>query len=144
MQRNRSIASVALASFALAVSSLVPTYGQQDEVINDREIQVIHFADIQYPPLARAAVVQGIVVMRAKLNADGDVTEASALSGSEHLVSSCLDNVKKWCFKPNSRNTVIVLYNFRIGKETKQSDCKHFKVDPPNFATIDACAPKIQ
>jgi TonB family protein len=129
---------------ALAISSPIPLHAQQDEPISDKETKLVDFADLEYPPLARTALVQGVVVVRAKLDDKGRVVEATASSGAEALIPACLNNAKKWRFKPNSKSAVIIVYNFRITQEVSKSGCSHFTVEPPNFATITACAPEIQ
>jgi hypothetical protein len=85
-----------------------------------------------------------LVVVRARLDDRGSVVDVDALSGEEALVSACLSNARKWRFKSNSKSAVVIVYNFRIVKNTSVSGCKHFAVQPPNLATITACAPEIQ
>jgi TonB family protein len=143
--------SVATASFLLAGSFLTcaigattPAYGQRDAPISDKETKLVASAKLEYPTLARTALIQGVVVVRATLDEKGAVLDTAALSGAEALIPACLDNARKWRFKPNSRKEVIVVYNFRIAQEAPKPACGHFKVEPPNFATITACAPEIK
>lgn len=119
-------------------------YAQNDEPISDRETKLLDFSDLEYPPLGRTALIQGIVVIRAKLDDKGNVIDTTALSGSEVLAPDCLSNAKKWRFKPNFKKAVIIVYNFRITEGESKSACTHFEVVPPNFATVTACMPKIQ
>ena len=44
-----------------------------EESINDEDIKLISFEDLSYPALAANTRVQGVVVVRAKLDADGNV-----------------------------------------------------------------------
>jgi TonB family protein len=120
-----------------------PTFGQEAP-ISDEEIRLVHDAKLEYPTLARTALIQGVVVVRAKLDEKGEVVAVTALSGADAFVPACLDNAKKWRFKPNSKKEVIIVYNFRITTSKSKPGCSRFRVNPPNFATITACAPEIQ
>ena len=95
---------------------------------------------MNYPPLALQTRVQGMVVVLLKLDNEGVVVEASALSGSDLLVQACLGSAKKWKFKPNVHHKVIVVYNFRLssalGCESKSS---LFTLDTPNFVNVLDC-----
>ncbi len=54
----------------------------------------------EYPPIARAAHVQGEVVLRVFVSDTGSVENTFVVSGPEMLRSSAIDGVKKWKFKP--------------------------------------------
>jgi outer membrane biosynthesis protein TonB len=73
-----------LAQLALAAQSgeSVTTY--------DEEISVLKFEPLIFPIGARVRHVQGVVVVRASLDANGNVLEASAISGAKALVPDCL------------------------------------------------------
>ena len=53
-----------------------------------------------YPPIAKAAHVQGSVVLRAIVSPQGTVENLQVVSGAPMLVSSALDAVKTWTYKP--------------------------------------------
>jgi outer membrane biosynthesis protein TonB len=125
-------------------SSAIAQRTQQDEAISNKDIKLVDFAELEYPKLARAALVQGVVVVRAKLDDRGAVIDPVALSGPEALIPACLENARKWRFKANVRKAVIIVYNFRIVSALSKSECSRFEVEAPNFATITAPAPNIQ
>jgi protein TonB len=54
----------------------------------------------QYPPLARQARVQGIVVLRAMISREGKIEHLQAISGHPMLVQSAIDAVLQWRYRP--------------------------------------------
>lgn len=56
--------------------------------------------DPEYPPLAKAARIQGKVVLKATVSKDGDVTDVNVVSGHPMLAPSAIEAVKKWKYKP--------------------------------------------
>lgn len=61
---------------------------------------LIHRVEPSYPPLARAARVQGEVVLSAVINTNGDIQNLQLVSGHPMLVPSALTAVKQWRYKP--------------------------------------------
>ncbi len=57
-----------------------------------------------YPPLARQARIQGVVVLHAIIDKDGKVAQLEVVSGHPLLVQSALDAVKQWRYKPTLLN----------------------------------------
>lgn len=53
-----------------------------------------------YPPEAKAAKIQGKVVLEAVIGKDGHVENLKAVSGPNELQQSALDAVQKWVYKP--------------------------------------------
>jgi TonB family protein len=53
-----------------------------------------------YPPEAKAAGVQGTVVLEATINKEGRVENLKVISGPEMLQKASLDAVKNWVYKP--------------------------------------------
>ncbi|MGA1984995.1 MAG: energy transducer TonB [Candidatus Sulfotelmatobacter sp.] len=53
-----------------------------------------------YPPLARAARVQGEVVLQAIIDRDGNIQNLQLMSGHPMLVPSAIAAVKQWRYKP--------------------------------------------
>jgi len=54
----------------------------------------------QYPPAARAARVQGAVVMHAIIGTDGTIQQLRVISGNPLLVNAAMEAVKKWRYRP--------------------------------------------
>lgn len=85
-----------------------------------------------------------MVVVRAKLDADGNVVAGAAVSGSRFLVPDCLSNVKKWKFKPNPQRSVVVVYNFKIEEGVCHDRSRSlFLLIHPNLASITICSPVV-
>lgn len=53
-----------------------------------------------YPEIARAARVQGVVIMEVTLGVDGKVTDAKVLRSIPLLDAAALDAVRRWEFEP--------------------------------------------
>jgi TonB family protein len=54
----------------------------------------------KYPPLARAARVQGTVILRIIINKLGEVRDTQLLNGHPMLAPAAVDAVKKWRYIP--------------------------------------------
>lgn len=53
-----------------------------------------------YPPLARQARIQGVVLLRIIINKLGEVRDAQVVSGHPMLSPAAMDAVKKWRYMP--------------------------------------------
>src|SRR5215467_4751152 len=61
-----------------------------------------------YPPLARAARVQGEVVLSALIDSNGQITNLQLISGHSMLVPAAISAVKQWRYKPYLLNGQLV------------------------------------
>ena len=61
---------------------------------------LIHKVEPAYPPLARAARVQGEVVLSAVIDTSGQITNLQLVSGHPMLVPSAISAVRQWRYKP--------------------------------------------
>ena len=77
---------------------------------------VIKKVEPQYPPLARAARIEGTVVVDAVIRSDGSVSDVTILRSSNRLFDqACLDAVRQWRFTPGSRDVILtVTVNFTL------------------------------
>lgn len=117
---------------------------QQEATISDAEIKVDHFEEMAYPAAARAANVQGVVVVRVSLDDRGNVTKAGALSGTGVLAKHCVANAMKWKFKPNAHSAAIIVYSFSLVPADCGSASSIFMLHGVNFVTITACAMTVE
>jgi TonB family protein len=62
--------------------------------------QMVSRVDPVYPPEARAAGVQGAVVLHAVIDKGGLVQSITVVSGPPMLAQSALDAVRQWTYKP--------------------------------------------
>jgi len=53
-----------------------------------------------YPPMARAARVQGTVVLRAMISKNGTIENLQVVSGHPLLVRAAKDAVRQWLYRP--------------------------------------------
>ena len=74
-----------------------------------------------YPPIARAAHVQGMVVVTATIDKEGRIVGAQVLSGPEMLRSAAIDAIRQARYKPYLLNdepkdvTTTISVNFTMG-----------------------------
>jgi TonB family protein len=61
---------------------------------------IISKVDPVYPDEAKAAHVQGTVVLRATISKTGDVEKLNVVSGPPELMVSAIDAVRQWKYKP--------------------------------------------
>jgi protein TonB len=61
---------------------------------------LIHRVEPTYPPLARAARIQGEVVLTAIIDGNGQIQNLQLVSGHPMLVPSALTAVRQWRYKP--------------------------------------------
>ncbi|MGC1448984.1 MAG: energy transducer TonB [Candidatus Sulfotelmatobacter sp.] len=61
---------------------------------------LIHRVEPTYPPLARAARVQGDVVLNAIIDGNGQIQNLQLVSGHPMLVPAALAAVRQWHYKP--------------------------------------------
>jgi TonB family protein len=61
---------------------------------------LIHRVRPLYPPAAKLNKVEGKVVLRAVINTEGKVTEASPMSGPQELIGAAVEAVKEWEYRP--------------------------------------------
>ncbi len=58
----------------------------------------------QFPPLARAARIQGAVVLHAIIGKDGTIQNLTVVSGSPMLAPAALQAVQQWRYRPTQLN----------------------------------------
>src|SRR5260370_162857 len=109
---------------------------QPNETVKDKDIHVTHYEEMNYPALGRTARVDGVVVVQVKLDSEGRVEDADAISGNDVLVPDTLANVKKWRFPPNAQKTAVVVYNFTLEGGCYQPDT--FTLEGRNLAVVVA------
>ena len=61
---------------------------------------LIHQVKPTYPPLARQARIQGVVVLQAVIGKDGAIQNLKVVSGHPMLAPAALEAVKQWRYKP--------------------------------------------
>jgi protein TonB len=64
------------------------------------EAYLVHRVQPEYPPLARAARIQGSVLVRAVIAKDGTIENLRVISGHPMLVPSALEAIRQWRYRP--------------------------------------------
>src|SRR5579872_6034819 len=104
------IERILFAICVLSFSSMTSVRAQQNGVTKDNDVVVTQFKDLDYPAIARSTHTQGAAVVEAKLDDQGGVIDAVALSGPSRLTPAALGNVKLWRFRPNASKSVVIVY----------------------------------
>jgi periplasmic protein TonB len=60
----------------------------------------IRDAKPNYPPLARQARIQGVVILQALISKTGDIENLQLISGHPMLAPAAIEAVKQWKYKP--------------------------------------------
>jgi TonB family protein len=68
----------------------------------------------QYPSGAKAANIQGTVVLEAIIAEDGTVESLEAISGPEMLKGAAIDAVKQWVYEPYVLNGRPMRVNTKV------------------------------
>lgn len=79
--------------------------------------KLLHRVEPAYPPLARNAGIQGIVILEATLGTDGRVERIVAVSGHPLLVESARQAVAQWVYEPTYLNDQPVPLLLRVKVE---------------------------
>jgi TonB family protein len=108
----------------------------QDQPILNEDIGIVRFEVLAYPLLARATHAEGAVVVRVKVDSDGKIASATAISGPKALITDCMANAKKWLFRPEKSRDVVIVYIFKFEGLCYSSCPSSFHFSPPNVATI--------
>ncbi|HZB25808.1 MAG TPA: M56 family metallopeptidase [Vicinamibacterales bacterium] len=74
----------------------------------------IHDVSAEYPPIARAAEVQGVVVLEVVIDAAGAVRDGRVLRSIPLLDKAALDAVRQWRFEPTLLNGQAVPVSMTI------------------------------
>src|SRR4030095_12325780 len=90
----------------------------KDQTVVKEPLTNTHRVDAVYPEEAKRRGIQGKVVIEIKVNADGKVTDARAISGNEALRQVAVDAAKQFRFSNDFNATVAatLTFNFVLGK----------------------------
>jgi len=87
-----------IALISLAAAQVVPARVRVGQ--NVMAAQVDTKVAPAYPPLARQARIQGMVVLKVQISKTGDVENIQLFSGHPMLAPSAIEAVKQWKYKP--------------------------------------------
>jgi TonB family protein len=80
---------------------------------------LLHRVDPEYPPAARPAGLQGVIVLNVVVAADGSVIEARPLNGPEVLSRAAVEALRWWKFQPYRVNGQAVEVETTVAVEFK-------------------------
>jgi periplasmic protein TonB len=92
-----------LGSVMSSVPSAVPKVAAPTRVRVSQGVSqglLVHKVTPQYPPLAKQARIQGVVVLQALIGKDGNIQNLHVVSGHPMLTTAALEAVKEWKYKP--------------------------------------------
>jgi TonB family protein len=122
---------------------------------SDARQHLLQHEEALYPPIAKAARVQGDVLIGLVINEGGQVASEKVVSGPAMLQQAALDAVKKWRFTPFQVNGVPTLaattltIPFHIDKPGEGHTAEQDKAAQAWFPLSDKCrsalkAPNVQ
>ena len=104
---------------------------------------VLHIDVPRYPPLARAARVEGNVVVSFAVKG-GNVQNAEAKSGHPLLVAATIENIKSWRFFQDVNGTFTTTFDYRIkGHPTSTRQNPKIEMRLPAFVRVTATPPPL-
>ena len=86
---------------------------------------ILHQVPPIYPPVAKAAGIEGTVVLHAIIAEDGSVESLDAIDGPEVLRGAAVSAVRQWVYAPYTLNGIprrvdtTVKVNFRLSHDSK-------------------------
>jgi TonB family protein len=99
-------------------------------------------AMVEYPRVARVALVQGSVEVECTLDSSGNVTAAKMISGPAMLGKPACENALQWKFQPVSKevrgNSVTLRYVFLLEGKPQEATNSTFVFEMPNRIQIVA------
>jgi TonB family protein len=107
---------------------------------SDARQHLLQHEEALYPPIAKAARVQGDVLIELAISEKGQVTSEKVVSGPAMLQQAALDAVKKWRFNPFQVNGVSTLtIPFHIDKPGEGPTTEQEKAAQAWFPISDKC-----
>jgi hypothetical protein len=117
---------------------------QTDQIVEDKDVRVVRSENLTYPHSVQTSNLQGVVVVRLRLDGRGKVVDAAAISGNPILARISVENGKKWQFEPNAQKSAILVYDFRIEGICSSVTGSQMIFHPPNFVSIIGCGITVQ
>ena len=77
--------------------------------------RIVHEVKPRYPPELLGSGAEGVVELRAMIDASGAVMEVTVVSGPEPFHQAAIEAVRQWRFEPPERVTVVeVVFTFTV------------------------------
>jgi TonB family protein len=125
---------------AILYALLAGNPARAQEPVRDDLVRVSKPAPLEYPEVAQAARVQGVVVVEVTVSSGGLVESTRVLSGHSQLTGGVEANAKKWVFEPNGPPRVLLVYTFDLdGPMCGDAPRSTFKLRLRTLASVSAC-----
>jgi TonB family protein len=108
MYRRAARTSVGLLLLLLTLTPIALTEDEYDQ----HSRAVVHRVQPVYPEIARRLSLEGLVMVRAEVAADGHVKSVSVVSGNAILAQAAVRAVSEWVFVPGAQEIVPVGVTF--------------------------------
>ena len=97
--------------FLACTFALVTLHAQETIQVNAKTIQqhIDHQAFPAYPPIAKAAHIQGTVVFNLRIGTTGKIESMKVVSGHPMLQQAAIDCLNQWTFHPFQKDGVPVV-----------------------------------
>jgi periplasmic protein TonB len=92
---------------------------------NVKEPKIVHIEQPKYPPEAKKAGIEGVVILEATVNTDGTVDKVKVISGPPMLIGPATEALTHWKYEPtylNGQAVAVILtarINFSLTKGTQ-------------------------
>ncbi len=80
---------------------------------------VTHRVDPEYPPAARPAKLQGVIVLDVVVGRDGSVMDVRALNGPDVLAQAAMEALRWWRFEPYKVDGKAIVVETKLAMEFK-------------------------
>ena len=115
VRRCVALGACVVLGVAATTSAIAMRIGVDEKGTSDTHKKAVHSVNVKaevmqnqivsklppvYPPDAKAARIQGKVVLDAVIGTDGHVENLKVVSGPKELQQSALDAVRQWVYKP--------------------------------------------
>jgi TonB family protein len=104
-------------------------------------------AALQYPVLGLQAQLQGNVILKLLVDADGNVNNVEVVKGNPVLAGAARDNIKIWKFgricandRPNEPSQIEFKYVFQLEGVIESNPRTDFEFEYPNKVTVTSRA----
>lgn len=129
-----------IVALCILIGVLAGHPGRAQEPIPDALVRVSKPLPLEYPEMARAAKVEGVVVVEVTVGSGGHVDATRVLSGHSQLAPSAEANARKWSFEPNGPPRVVLVYAFDLdGPICGDPPRSTFKLRLRTLASVSAC-----
>ena len=112
------------------------------------DLEVLDMPRIEYPHIAHNARMQGTVVVRLSIAANGTVTSATPIAGPPLVTESALNNARAWKFAATRQRETIVVYEFalmeRLSTDPPCGMSTLNEIVYPRFIRISVSTPCVQ